>query len=408
MHITMVLDQFYPLGDGTELSALTLCRELQQLGHTVRVLASWKQGLSYHDEVGGILVQRVPWIPTGRIIRRIGKYTWVAGLVRRLIQWAPATDVIHCHMAYFHIIAAVIAGTLCRRPVIVKVAAGDPGGDLARMSNSSIWDGEEIGFLVVWILKYVDTIVALSAQVERELRARGYARIVTIPNGVDPMRFHPAAASEYDEARTALGLPADALLVGFMGRLHEQKAPEVLLEAWRHSQLSAQSAILCLAGVGEMELLLRGLAARPGAGPIRFLGRVDSETFFRAMDAFVLPSRYEGMSNALLEAMASGLPCVGTMIGGTEDLIEDGVSGLLVPPDDAEALASAIDQLSSVERRSSLGLEARRRIEEGFTIRLVAQRYARLYQELVTRGRGAGRQAGNLADDPQSNPSPHA
>src|SRR5262249_3256190 len=147
----------------------------------------------------------------------------------------------------------------------------------------------------------------------------------------------------------------------------------------------AAGAVLCLAGEGEERDALERQAARSGAlaDSVRFLGRVDAVRFLHALDAFVLPSRYEGMPNVLLEAMAAGLACVGTTIGGTEDLSEDGRAGLLVPPNEVGALAAALDQLGDADRREALGRAARARIEAQFAVDIVAERYERLYRELM-------------------------
>ena len=107
------------------------------------------------------------------------------------------------------------------------------------------------------------------------------------------------------------------------------------------------------------------------------------ERYYRAADAFVLPSAVEGMSNALLEAMAQGLPCIGTRISGSEELIEHGVNGLLVPRDDPSALSAALREiLNDATLRRKLGRAARQTVEKSYTIESVAQCYLKLYEEL--------------------------
>lgn len=120
-----------------------------------------------------------------------------------------------------------------------------------------------------------------------------------------------------------------------------------------------------------------------------FLGhQEDVRPYLQASDVFALPSLAEGMANSLLEAMATGLPCVGTRVGGIVDLIVDGISGLLVEPGDAHRLAEAILRLlQDPDLATNLGVAARRTVERGYSIEQVAEQYVKLYQEMLN---GAG------------------
>jgi glycosyltransferase involved in cell wall biosynthesis len=183
--------------------------------------------------------------------------------------------------------------------------------------------------------------------------------------------------------------------------------------AWRAVRERVPTARLILAGVGPQRLQLELLAAELGiADAIEFAGLVgDLRALFAAADGFVLPSRYEGMSNALLEAMAAGMPCVATRVSGSEDIIVDNESGLLVPPEDAEALASALVAiLTEQERASSLGREARARVVRWFDQRRVLDESIQLYSSLVsnsdTRSRRATRRVGDALRSPNATSAP--
>jgi len=119
---------------------------------------------------------------------------------------------------------------------------------------------------------------------------------------------------------------------------------------------------------------------------VRFHGRVnDVPRHLAETDVFVLPSRSEGISNALLEAMAHGVPSIATDIPGNRDLIEDGRTGLLVPPDDAKALSEALLRLAGDRSlRETLGRAGRRLVEERFDLRIVAGKYAEMYRGLLS------------------------
>src|SRR5204863_9032231 len=173
-----------------------------------------------------------------------------------------------------------------------------------------------------------------------ELLQQGFRTVHHIPNGVDADLFHPASGDERARARQSLGLSRDALVFGYLGRLHVEKGVELLLQAWLASRLPAGGATLCLAGDGPQENELRSLVAqRGGGGSVRFLGRVEPSSYLHALDAFALTSPYDGLPNALLEAMASGLACLGTRTGGIVDLLGSGESGLLVPAGQVQPLA---------------------------------------------------------------------
>jgi glycosyltransferase involved in cell wall biosynthesis len=160
----------------------------------------------------------------------------------------------------------------------------------------------------------------------------------------------------------------------------------VLLKAWRAVRERVPTARLILAGDGPQRPQLELLAAELGiADAIEFAGLVgDLRALFAAAYGFVLPSRYEGMSNALLEAMAAGMPCIATRVSGSEDIIIENESGLLVPPEDPAALASAlVTILTDHQRASSLGREARARVERWFDQRRVLDESIQLYSSLV-------------------------
>lgn len=164
------------------------------------------------------------------------------------------------------------------------------------------------------------------------------ARALVIPNGVC-LGQRTAAR---DELRAELGLPDGARLIGSVGRLSAEKGHSMLLDAL--ALLPRSDAHLLLAGTGPEESALRRQALRLGvAGRTHFAGhRRDVPRLLGALDVFVHPSRWEGMSNAVLEAMAAGCPIVASAIPGNRELIEDGVHGWLVPPEDAQALGAAL------------------------------------------------------------------
>ena len=170
-------------------------------------------------------------------------------------------------------------------------------------------------------------------------------KIAVVYNAVafDPL----PSAEERASARALLGLRPDALVVGTLGRLTEQKAHRTLLEAVARLALRLPHVALVIAGDGPLRGELEAQAVRLGLGDrVRFLGvRRDRATLYGAMDVFALPSLWEGLSLSLIEAMGAGRPLVATAVGGNPEVIEDLRTGLLVPSGDPRALAEALESL---------------------------------------------------------------
>jgi len=385
IRVLMLTFRFHPLGDGTEQQALALSRTLSRRGLSVRVATAKFRGLQSSATVDGIRVDRLPYTPDRRRLRRLAKLPYVLALAAYLSRRRNAFDIVHCHMAGFELIPAVLVAQRLGRPVVVKIACAGPEGDVPRLATGEQPWGA-LGPLALRMLRRVTAIVAPSRQIQRELTAEGFPRRHYIPNGVDVQRFQPATEDQRVRARRRLGAPADGLVIGFLGRLSRQKGIDVLIRAWSGSALRDTGGALYVAGQGPEEAALRAMASEsgPAGRSIHFLGTVEPAEFLHALDIYVLASRFEGMPNSLLEAMASGLPCVGTRIAGTEDLLEDGQSGLLVPSEEVGALQVALDQLRSAGLRHRLGSAARRRVEKEFSLEGIARRYHELYQQLVS------------------------
>ncbi len=195
-------------------------------------------------------------------------------------------------------------------------------------------------------------------------------------------------------ARARLGLPDDALVLGTLGRLTEQKGQGMLLQVLASLAERWPRLVLFLAGQGPLRHALEAEAERLGiAERVRFLGvRRDRDTLFAALDLFVLPSSWEGLSLALIEAMGAGRPVVATRVGGNSEVVADGETGLLVPPNDPTALADALDGLlADADRRRALGVRAADAARRRFAIEEHVDQLARLYRQGVEERVGSGR-----------------
>jgi sugar transferase (PEP-CTERM/EpsH1 system associated) len=209
------------------------------------------------------------------------------------------------------------------------------------------------------------------------------AKLAVIPNGIPLEDFQPGDRSR---ARVDLGIPLRAVVAGTVGRLQPVKGTGYLLEAWSRLASDHPDAILLLVGGGPQQAALERMSRRLGISErVRFLGdRADVPGLLRGMDVFVLPSLWEGMPNAALEAMAVGLPVVATAVGGTSEVVVDGVTGLLVQPGDPDALAQSIARLlRDPDLRHKMGQAGRERVVKHFSVGRTVEQTERLYEQLL-------------------------
>ncbi|MCL4782714.1 MAG: glycosyltransferase [Bryobacterales bacterium] len=230
--------------------------------------------------------------------------------------------------------------------------------------------------------------VAVGEEVARSFAAYyGFPPRATIPNGID-LRPYRSAASPLDWKRTHGFTDTDRLAVS-MARLEPQKNPLGLVEAFAKALGAHPEWHLVLAGAGSLKAETQRASERLGlAGRVHFPGVEENVAeLLQAADVFVLASRWEGTPLAVMEAMAAGLPVVATAVGGVPGLVEDGVTGVLVPPEQTEKLAEAIAAVALDEaRRRALGDAGKTRAER-FGMGAMVDAYAGLFEELAGSGR---------------------
>ena len=243
-------------------------------------------------------------------------------------------------------------------------------------------------------VRVADRII-VNAELLRPSGAAG-RRTDVIPSGVDTDVFRPTAGR--DEAKRRLGLPPERPVIGTVGRLEPRKGTATLLAAFAALRAAGRDAALVVVGDGPLRADLEREAERLGiAADVLFLGdRADVLGVLAALDVFVLPSRTEGMSNALLEAMAAAHPVVATAVGGTPEVVSDGASGLLVPADDPAAMTRAIERvLDDAALATTLGAAARQTVEARYGAKSMVRRLEAVYAaiassgDVATRGRDA-------------------
>jgi sugar transferase (PEP-CTERM/EpsH1 system associated) len=219
--------------------------------------------------------------------------------------------------------------------------------------------------------------------------ARG--RVEQIYNGVDTSRFVPGAGGAQALAGSPWN-PAEHWVVGTVGRLQAVKNQVLLVRAFARarelSPLIRERARLSVVGDGPARAEVQAVLDASGAGPAVWLAgeRSDVPDVMRSLNAFVLPSMAEGVSNTILEAMASGLPVLATAVGGNGELVQAGITGQLTPSNDVEAMAQALAAWAAdPERAAAWGSRARAVAESEFSLQAMVARYAATYDAALQR-----------------------
>ena len=313
--------------------------------------------------------------PTGpQVVLGYARLAWrLAQLLRR-----HPVDLLHTQNTGCE--ESPIAARLAGIPVVLGTFHVDSTYDLHRERS-----GPAYRFLEQLSNRCLTQAIAVSHATGRDWRRRTHipaGRVLTIYNGIDPARF--ARRQSPAAARAELGLPASGPVVAGVGRLDEVKSFDTLLHAATQLRSAHSELTLVIAGTGPLRAELGRLADKLGVRT-HFTGFLsDVQPVLDAAEVFALPSLAEALPYSFLEAMAAGLPCVGTAVGGVPEVIADGVTGFVVPPRDPAALASALGRLLRDARlRAGLGADGIRRVQALFSEKIMVARTVHLYRKLA-------------------------
>lgn len=373
--ICQVISTFRPTIGGAQIATEHLCHDLDSAGVPSIVLTRCFRGLPRFEVVNGVRVHRLGMRSRGKL----GAATFALHAVWLLATRLRHARIVHVQNTDAPLVAGLAARILLRRRLVATVHGESKLAAHARTAP---------GRLRLRLLsRFVDAHTALTPRVAHELHARGVPtrRIHSIPNAVDAARYRPPTPQERRRARERLDLPTEATIYTCIGRLVSGKRIDLILRAWHRLPPRDRPRRLLIVGDGPDRPRLERLAAELRLGDVRFEGESpDVVDHLRAADIYVSASPSEGLSLALLEAMAAGLAVVAARIPGNEAVLRHGVDGLLVPVHDVAALARALDRLGASDPLARrLRRQARERIRRQHSRQRIAKLYLQLYGTLA-------------------------
>ncbi len=387
MRILMVISQFFPIIGGAERQAELLAKALLQKGIEVKIVTGWwRFGTPRKEIVHGIRIRRnfSCWGMFGiKGIRPLGALTYMITLGIYLLLHRKEYDIIHVHQVLYPAFVSVLIGKgILEKPVLAKNGCTGLTSDITCIKRFPF------GALQLrYLMKHLDYLVAVNQEGFPEFRSVGFpeTKIRHIPNGVS------LSVAEKTKSDGVLHVISTV-------RLDRQKGIDVLLKAWAKVVAQEKTARLRILGEGPLESELKQLTkSLEIIDSVKFVGLVNNPgDYLKTSDIFVLPSRAEGMSNALLEAMCTRLSCIATNISGNTELISEKAkqpvasgefiiekNGILINPDDDEGLYKAILFLiKSKGEREAIGRRGLEFIRTNYSIDLIADKYIALYQSM--------------------------
>ncbi len=375
MKILLLNSEYPPIGGGAGNASANIARLLVRMGNDVLLLTAHFDNFARDEICDGVRIVRVPALrrkmDRSSALEQIS-FIFAAsfrtlGLAR---QFKPDVT-----LAFFGLPSGAVAlflKWLYRIPYVVSLRGGDVPG--FRPYDFRLYHKLAAPFLhVIW--HHASAVIANSKGL-RDLAAAfdSTIDIPIIPNGVDLETF---SAPERDWSSPR---------ILSVGRVVHQKGFDLALRAL--ADLKDLDWQWSIAGDGPQRPVLQAMAEEHGLqNRIRFLGWLTADQLkeqYNAANLFLFPSRHEGMPNAVLEAMASGLPVVATRIAGNEELVVNGETGALVPPEDVDALREALKPLLvGAQRREQMGRAARQRVESSFGWNRVAEQYQSILEKAL-------------------------
>ena len=378
-HIAMVIARYPPIIGGTELQCRALSQALVKRGHRVSVLTERHDPTLPESETqDGVAIFR---FKTGgspfQSAWRFGKH------LSHWIEMHSDVELLHAHMLAGPAMAAFFIGLICSKPVVIKIAGAGVTGDIGTSQTTSR------GQFKLWLFKRLAKwVVCPSTRTAEEMSALGIPKtsIRIIPNGVQTDRFVPVDAETKAKLRAKLSLGQTDLVALYVGRWAEGKGVEKLLSIWETAQKQPGfrwKLYLVISQPPPADQAFR--LEKLGGSVLGVVKAPDPALYYQVSDLAILLSENEGMSNFLLEAMASGLPQITTPSSTIGSPQEATAWGWMMPPaNPADILALLKTLQDNPVMLSAKGAAARHNIMESFSSDQVAGTYEQLYSEILS------------------------
>lgn len=375
--IIFVIRYFHPFTGGLEKKAERLAAALSARGYRIRVITS-RFYLSWPaaEQMKGFAIHRLP----SPRIKIVGACVFLLSLLFYLVRNKKDILGIHAFQVGYSSSAAVLTGIVLGKPTILSLSGSGPTGDVRRHRKTP-W-----GKAFLWCCRRASRIVILNDEMRSELQSIGCSTRSTemIPNGVDCEVYKPAGTTTSRIGEHKDGVTKTIL---YTGRLSREKGIDFLIRSYASLELPYATR-LCIYGNGPELRYLQTLIQKH-ALENRVIIHAAVEGIIAVLqkaDLFVLPSRCEGMSNALLEAMACALPVIATRVPGNTALVHHGRTGLLVDYGDEQAMSATLKRLlNDAALGREMGLRARASVCTHNSLHNLAESYCRLYQHCYHR-----------------------
>jgi glycosyltransferase involved in cell wall biosynthesis len=374
----MLCPQYRPVLGGYERAAERLSAALAAQRHEVTVLTErTNRAWPARETLDGVDVRRIWCLPR----RGLQTLTTLWSQLWFLLLHGRRFDVWHAHQYGIRTALAVAVGKLFGRPVILKLTSTGGQGLAAHIAR------EHLAGLVRALHRRLAAVVATTRETHEEACRFGIppSRVHLFGNAIDVEAFHPRSVEERARLRKTLSIDAAGVVI-YVGRFAAVKNPLALMHAWERAASELPGWRLLFLGEGPLDTELRTTAEKLGlADSITVVGRrSDIPDWLGASDIYALSSVCEGLSNSLIEAMATGLPSVCTHVSGVDELVREPGAGIVVPQDDIAAFADALVRLGrDPDARARMGEVGRKVVEGRFACDVIARLHVDLYMSLV-------------------------
>ena len=378
--VLMISQTFHPVIGGSERQAFEISKALAGRGVAVTVLTRRPPGLPAEETVAGVRIKRFACPGTGLL----NSIFFMSRVFAWMLAHAAGYDAAHVHLASSPAVAAALAGRLTGRRTVIKLGGGK-GVDEISLSQKTL-----AGRLKLAFFRYArPELLVMNGEVLEWLRStKEYAgmNLRLFRNGVDTGRYTPPLYNEKINAKAALGLDNAAVFL-FVGRLSPEKRVRELVEVWAEllgEETAPPRVRLVIVGGGPDGPALKKAVADLGlSGSVLLAGpQQDLLPYYRAADVFILPSISEGLSNSMLEAMASGVAVLASRVGGARDAINPGVNGSLFDPLSRTELKEGLRRhIADRSLAVKMGEQARRTATEKYSMARVTDDLLAIYGE---------------------------